>query len=384
MKKVFPVLAISAFSSILGVGIIAPLLPLYADDLGASGLWLGIIFAGFSITRALFMPIFGRISDRQGRRKFVCTGLFAYAVISLGYIWADSISDLTLVRTLHGVASAMIIPIAQAYIGDLSPEGEEGKWMGYFNAAFFTGFGVGPLLGGVLNDLFSMDAAFYAMGGLNLLAFLLAFFLLPEVRSEKVRGQSPQPSFLQMRESGAMKGLASYRLVYAVGRSAFICFLPLFAADSLDLSPGETGMLISIHVLLMSISQLFAGRIADRFNRKGLVIWGSLISLSFLALIPTMHSLWQLVVLCVFGALGGTLALPAASALTVEEGRKYGMGSALAVFNTAMSAGMAVGPLIGGAVYDAWEIESAFYFGAGVGLLGTGLFVWFTRPEKRP
>jgi len=97
-----------------------------------------------------------------------------------------------------------------------------------------------------------------------------------------------------------------------------------------------------------------------------------------------MHSLWQLVVLCVFGALGGTLALPAASALTVEEGRKYGMGSALAVFNTAMSAGMAVGPLIGGAVVDAWEIESAFYFGAGVGLLGTGLFVWFTRPEKSP
>ena len=96
------------------MGIIAPLLPLYADDLGASGLWLGIIFAGFSISRAIFMPIFGRISDRQGRRKFVCTGLFAYAVISLGYIWADSISDLTLVRTLHGVASAMIIPIAQA------------------------------------------------------------------------------------------------------------------------------------------------------------------------------------------------------------------------------------------------------------------------------
>ena len=380
MKKVFPVLAISTFSSILGVGIIAPLLPLFADDLGASGVWLGVIFAGFSISRAIFMPIFGKISDRKGRRKFICTGLFAYAVISLGYIWADSISDLTLVRTLHGFASAMIIPIAQAYIGDLSPEGEEGKWMGYFSAAFFTGFGFGPLLGGVLNDLFNMDAAFYAMGGLN----LLAFFLLPEVRSERVRSQGPQPSFLEMRESGVMKGLVSYRLVYAVGRSAYMCFLPLFAADSLGLSPGETGLLISVHILLMSTSQVYAGRLADRFDRRGLVVLGSLISLSFLALIPAMHSLWQLLVLSIFGALGGTLALPASSALTVEEGKKYGMGAALGIFNMAMSVGMGVGPLIAGAFYDSWGIDSAFYFGAGVGLLGTGLFAWFTRPVKSP
>ena len=381
MKRVFPILAISTFSAMIGAGIIAPLLPDYARDLGASVLWLGIIFAGFSISRALVMPIVGRISDRKGRRKFICAGLLFYALISLGYIEAGSVAQLILVRTLHGFASAMIIPIAQAYVGDLAPKGEEGTWMGYFTATFFTGFGFGPLLGGVLTDLFDgPEAAFYAMGGLSLLAFLLAFFFLPEVRpDEKAKREGPGASILHMRESGIMKGLVGYRLVYAMGRSAFVAFIPLFGSDQLALSAGKIGLLISLHILLMSTSQPIGGRIADAFDRKGLVILGSLVSLSFLALIPIMHSFWQLLALSAFGALGGTLALPAASALTVEEGRRYGMGSAMGAFNMAMSLGMAVGPIIGGLIADLTDIDSVFYFGAGMGLLGTGLFRWFTR-----
>ena len=361
MKKVFPILAISTFSSMLGVGIIAPLLPLYAESLGASGLWIGVIFAAFSISRSVFMPLVGRISDRKGRRRFIVVGLLLYAAISLGYVWAGHVAELTLVRLLHGVASAMIIPIAQAYIGELSPKGEEGRWMGYFNACFFTGFAFGPLLGGLLTDYLSMEAAFYTMGALNLLAFLTALSLLPEVLPEKVRSRSPRPSFLSMRGSDLMKGLVSYRLVYAVGRGSYMTFLPIFAAAALHLTPGQIGVVVAIHMLIVSLSQAFSGRIADVFDRKAMVIVGSLVSLGFLGLIPFTHNLWQLLGLSAFGALGGTLALPAASALTVEEGRKYGMGSALGLFNMAMSAGMSVGPIIGGVVNDALGVNAVSY-----------------------
>ncbi len=185
IKKVFPILALSIFSSMLGVGIIVPLLPLYAENMGATGVWLGIIFAGFSISRAIFMPIIGRLSDWHGRKSFLVAGLFIYAVVSLGYIWAGDVYQLTLVRLIQGAAAGMIIPIAQAYVGDISPEGEEGAWMGYFNTAFFTGFGIGPLMGGVLTDHFGMNVAFYSMGGLNLLAFLVAVLFLPEIKQEK-------------------------------------------------------------------------------------------------------------------------------------------------------------------------------------------------------
>ena len=362
----------------LGMGIIAPLLPLYAEDLGATGIGLGIIFAGFSISRAIVMPIIGRLSDRHGRKLFLCIGLIASAIISLGYIWANSVSQLTLVRLLHGAAGGMIIPIAQAYVGDISPAGEEGTWMGYFNAAFFTGFGFGPLLGGALSDHFGMNVAFSTMSGLNLLAFLIVALFLPEIRQTKTATGSSS-SFRRMSSSGMVRGLFSFRLADALGRGSFFCFLPIFAGIYLGLSPTLIGIVLAVNVLLSSLFQPFSGKIADRFNRRALVILGSVIRFAFLALLPFAHNFWQLLGLCVFGALGAAIALPAASALTVEEGRKFGMGSTMAMFVVSMSIGMATGPLLGGVVADFADINSVFYFAAGMILVGISLFTWFTR-----
>ena len=77
--------------------------------------------------------------------------------------------------------------------------------------------------------------------------------------------------------------------------------------------------------------------------------------------------------------ISGALVMPAASALTVEEGRKYGMGSTMSIFFLAMGIGMAIGPIISGGIADLLNIASVFYFGAVMGLIGTVLFVWFTR-----
>ena len=378
IKKVFPILALSVFSSMLGVGIILPLLPLYAENMGATGIWIGIIFAGFSISRAMVVPIIGRLSDRSGRKLFICIGLFSYAIISLGYIWAGNVSQLALVRLIQGAAAGMIIPIAQAYVGDISPEGEEGKWMGYFHAAFFAGFGVGPLMGGILTDHFGMNVAFSTMGGLNLLAFLIAILFLPEIRQGKMAA-NPHLSFKEMSTSGMVKGLFSFRLSFSLGRGAFSCFLPIFAAIYIGLSPTLIGILLAVNILLMALLQVYSGNIADRFNRRALVVLGSLIGLTFLALIPLTDSFWQLLGLCALLGLGGAISLPAASALIVDEGRKFGMGSTIAVFTLAMSIGMTIGPLLGGVAADFVSINSVFYFAAGIGLIGTSLFIWFTR-----
>ena len=378
IKKVFPILALSIFSSMLGVGIISPLLPLYAEQMGATGIWIGTIFAGFSISRTIVMPIVGRLSDRSGRKLFLSIGLLGYAIISLGYIWANSVTELTLVRLIHGVASGMILPIAQAYVGDISPEGKEGTWMGYFNAAFFTGFGFGPLMGGVLTDYFGMNIAFYAMGGLNLLAFLLVIFFLPELRPEKTPA-SPGASFKEMSTSGIMKGLFSFRLSFSIGRGLLATFLPVFAGIYMGLSPTLIGVLLAVNILLMSLLQVYGGNIADRFNRRVLIVVGSLTNLTYLALIPLGGNFWQLLWICVLGGVGGAIALPAASALTVVEGRRFGMGSTIAIFAMAFSIGMVIGPLVGGVIVDFVNINSVFYFGAAIGLVGTILFIWFTK-----
>jgi len=272
----------------------------------------------------------------------------------------------------------MIIPIAQAYVGDISPEGEEGTWMGYFNTAFFTGFGVGPLMGGALTDHFGMDVAFYSMGGLNLLAFLVAILFLPGIQQRKTPSHS-RLSFKEMGSSGVVKGLFSYRLSFAIGRAAFSCFLPIFATIYMGLTPTFIGILLAVNILLMSLLQLYSGGIADRFNRRILVVLGSLISFSFLASVPLLHNFWQLLGLCSFGAIGGAISMPAASALTIDEGRKFGMGSTMAIFAVAMSIGMAIGPILGGVIVDTLNIDSVFYFAAAMGFVGTTLFMWFTR-----
>jgi DHA1 family multidrug resistance protein-like MFS transporter len=182
IRRLLPVLALTIFSSNLGNGIIAPLLPLYAEEMGASGVWLGIIFSGVAIASAIFMPFAGRFSDRHGRKPVLCIGLFGLTMTSFAYVWANDIAPLVVVRFVQGAATAMVMPIAQAYIGDITPEGEEGKWMGIFNATFIIGFGSGPLLGGVIADRFGMNTAFYIMGFLNLISFLCATFILPEFR----------------------------------------------------------------------------------------------------------------------------------------------------------------------------------------------------------
>jgi DHA1 family multidrug resistance protein-like MFS transporter len=383
IRKIFPILALAIFSSMLGVGIISPLLPLYAENLGATVIWVGMIFAGFSISRVIITPIIGMLSDRRGRKILLSIGLLSSSIISVGYIWANSPFQLTLVRLFHGAASGMVLPIAQAYIGDISPEGEEGKWMGYFNAAFYTGFGFGPLMGGILTDYFGTAVSFGTMGVLNLLAFLIVVFYLPEVRHRKAVG-SNLPSFKELSTSNTIKGLFSFQLAFSIGRGTFATFLPIFAAIYIGLSPTLVGILLAVNILLMALLQVYCGNIADRFNRRVLVVIGGIVNLIYLALIPLGGNFWQLLGICALGGIAGAISTPALSAMTVEEGRRFGMGSAVAIVAMSLGIGMIIGPLLSGVTADLVNISSVFYFAAAIGIIGTSLFSWFTQQLVNP
>ncbi len=379
-KRVFFILALSMFSSTLGIGIVAPLLPLYAKEMGASGLWLGTIVAAFAISNSIVVPIAGRLSDRRGRKLLLLIGLSALTVISLGYIWANSPAHLSLVRFIQGAAGAATFPIAMAYLGDLSPEGEEGKWMGYANAAFFSGFGFGPFLGGVVTEHFGMTVAFLTMGGFNLLAFLIALFYLPEVSRRKT-SEDRHLSFKEMSTSSMMKGLFSFRLGQAVGGGGIFAFLPVFAAMA-GSSTSLIGVLLTANYLSPSLLTPFGGILADRFNRRALTIAGNVLASLIIAVIPLTNGFGQLFTVLLIQGIMAAVTMPAASALTVEEGRRYGMGSTMSIFFMANSIGMTVGPIVSGGIADWFNVGSVFYFGAIAGLIGTALFAWFTRQHR--
>jgi MFS family permease len=378
--RVFPILAVSIFSCMLGSGIVVPLLPLYAESLGASSLWIGVIFASYPIARVLATPIVGRISDRKGRKPFISIGLLAYGAISFAFMATTLAPQLALLRLLHGVAGAMILPIAMAYVGDICPPGEEGKWMGYANAAFAGGFGFGPLIGGVLGEQVGINAAFIAMGSLSLVAFFIAVLFLPE--TTRRQSASALPPLRDISRSSMMNGLLALRLTMSMGTAAFFTFLPILVSDNLGLSASLIGTLLATNMLLSSLLTIPLGRIADRWNRRLLVIGGSLVTSMFLFAMPLGQDFGVLLVIAVLGSLGSATTVPAASAMIVQVGRQYGMGSSIALFSMAQSIGMVIGPMVSGAVADRAGVNSAFYCGAGIALVGASLFAWLTRRQQ--
>jgi len=148
----------------------------------------------------------------------------------------------------------------------------------------------------------------------------------------------------------------------------------------LGLSDTQLGLLTGFaFALFYATLGIPIARLADKGNRRNLIagaltIWSAMTAVSSLA-----QNFWQLLGLSALGGLGGAISMAAASALVVEEGKKFGMGATIAMFFVAMSIGMIVGPLLGGVIADTVSINSVFYFAAGASLLGTSLFIRFTK-----
>ncbi len=376
-NRITATLFVSVFATTLGLGIIAPLLPGYAQDMGATGFWIGVIFSSFALARAIFMPIVGKKSDIHGRKRFIWVGLLFYSILSLGYVFSTTVLGLTWVRFFHGVASAMVLPVAMAYVGDLAPKGEEGKYLGRFHASLFIGMGTGPFLGGVINDSFGYAWAFYTLGALSVFALILVLFLLPA--NEERRTKVEDIRFGRILRINMVQALIVYRMVTSLGRSSIMAFLPLLAAIDLGLTPTEIGLILSMSIVLMGVLQAPFGALADRYSRVNLVILGSLIAAFPLAIMPLSANFAQLLLLNVLMGVGGAISIPAATAITAEIGRSEGMGSVMGVFDTAMSTGMFSGPLIGGIIFDLFGIDYIFYFGAFITLLGIAFFYFLSR-----
>jgi DHA1 family multidrug resistance protein-like MFS transporter len=376
-KKGFIVLFCSIFVSMIGISIILPLLPIYADSLGAKGLALAVIFAGFPVARAIFMPIVGRISDKRGRKMFIAWGLLIYGAISLAFPAAQDINSLTLFRIIQGLAAAMILPTAMAYIGDISPVQKEGLYMGIFNVALFAGFGTGPFMGGVLMDFLGMNYAFYAMGCLSIISCIFLIIFLPRVMKTNPAKVKKKASYRNILTSNILVAASTFRFISSFGRGILSCFMPLLASQLLFLKGWQIGLILSCNLLLISVFQAPFGKLADLFSRSKLVIIGYIVFAISLFLVPFSRNFHELLIVNLAMGLSGAISLPPATAMVVEEGRRFGMGSTMGLFNMAMSFGLAGGPLLSGLFVESLGLESPFYIAAVAALLGLLIFIFF-------
>ncbi len=346
----------------VGMGIIVPILPLYAAELGATGLFLGIIIAVFALTGGLLQPFVGGLSDRYGKKGFLMAGLFLFGITGYTYTLAASVSDLILIRILHGAGSAMILPMAMAYISELSV-GKTGKHMGMLNIAIFAGIGGGPLLGGLFLDTWGRNSGFYAMGLLSILSVILVGAVLPRQKS-KARIQKKDSMarvFGRMLKNRRVMGILLSRTATMIIIVPTFAFLPILMMRHMTASGTEIGLVIATRTLLSAFFQVPFGSLADRWNKNGLLFIGAMLVSFAMMAVPFAPSLSILLLLFALIGLGEAISWPALGALAAMEGPVYGHGAMMGIFNMAINLGLFIGAMGVGAVVDVLGIAWAFY-----------------------
>jgi len=382
-KFIFAILFFSIFSAVMGVGIVVPLLPIYALNLGASGMYIAFIFGSFSLSRTIMLPWFGKACDKKGRKPYLVAGLFAYALISVAFILSERVDALIGVRFIQGIASAMIMPAAQAYIGDITPRGKEGTVMGLFNLSVFGGLSIGPLMGGIIHDHFSMNTAFLCMGGLALSGSMLCFFFLPRTKLEKVVAQNLESLSLRaLIKDPELTGFFVFRLAYTFCIGIIWCFLPVFASLEFGLSSSEIGILVTLAVFVSGLLNVPMGFFADRFNKKVMVFLGGIVITWSIYSFLLADGFQDLFVANFLFGLGGGISMPALTALAVIKGNETGsMGSVMAILTMGHSTGMLLGSLVAGLAMDLISLKHAFPLGAFLMVLGVVVFLFCCRKK---
>lgn len=379
-RQILITVLLSVFIALLGIGIIIPVMPVFATELGANGLALGMIIAVFSVSRGLLQPVIGSLSDRWGRKGFLVVGLFVYGLVGLLIPQAGSVLHLLLIRGFQGVGSAMIVPIGMAYMSILAPPEQEGRYQSYLNIAIFRGIGCGPVIGGIVSDLLGFESVFYVMAALSFGAFALVIKNMPVQRSPaKKAAAGLMKSMGMMLRSRLTMGILLARFVTMVIMVPSMAFLPLLMTRTIEASGLQIGLVIACRTLVNALLQVPAGRVADKYNKLLLLITGCIWLSGVIMMIPFMKSFAMfLIIYCLLGC-GEAIIWPVLGAYASIEGRKhYGHGTMMGVFSLAMSGGIMAGAMLAGFSMDTWGIDFAYFVTATtvfIGAAGAALLI---------
>jgi len=318
----FAILLVSVFLGLLGLGIVLPLLPVMVGEFNASAFWVGALFAGYGLSRILFTPSIGSLSDRYGRKWFITAGLGLYTLVSLWYIFAGSILELFVIRFVHGIASALISSVSMSYVGDITPRGQEGMDQGKLSNAFYLGMGCGPIIGGAIYNVFGMDPVFILMAIMACIPFLLCILFLPESKP----GYREPPRIWKAFCHPRMQAVLFFRFMNTFPYSAFMVYIPVLAATQDGFNATVVGLIIAIEVLSMAMSLGYFGKMADRQKRSHMIVIGTvLVAFGTLALV-WVDQLAVIAFVSLLLGIGNAMAIAAATAVVALDGRSLGQG----------------------------------------------------------
>lgn len=388
------VIFLTVFLDLVGFGIVLPLLPIFAKTLEAGGLVIGLLMATFSAMQFIFAPVWGRLSDRIGRRPVLLVSTagsaISYAIFAIasGQAGTAALALLFASRAFAGICGANIT-VAQAYIADITPPEERSKKMGLVGMAFGLGFIFGPALGGLGLKLGGVTAPGWiaaAMCGLN---FLFAFARLPESWQPGANAVAQRPRWEQVKLTLQRPGIGLLVLVFFLATFSFACFeTTLGLLVSLNFGLKFESIKGVVHTFDDKVMYLYTfcglvgalvqggplGRAVKKFGEPTLIALSLLLVALSLGVLPFVKTWPLLIGALAMLAIGSSLTRPPVFGMLSQLAPADEQGATLGVAQSAGSLARIFGPIFAATLFDghpSWPYLAC----AGVSLVA-GLLAW--------
>jgi MFS family permease len=366
------VLFLTVFIDLMGFGIVVPVLAFSAKEYGVDGMTLGLILGSFSLMQFLFSPIWGRLSDRIGRKPVLMISLAGNVLGFLTFAFASNVAMLFASRILCGIAAASIAT-AQAYVADSTEESKRAKGMGIISMAFGLGLVFGPPIGGVLSAIgteMHLPAPLIpgaAAALLSTTALLMAAVVLPESnltpRKPKARWYAFDTESWSLFFNARRLRLAGLSLAVLMCTLASLApILVLAGRDQFSLSAREVGYLFGLMgVVVVALQIGFVDRMSRRFGDVGAALIGAGALMGGLIAVPFTHSTTALIAATCLMGVGQGLCNPTLSSFISKMAPASNRGSILGISSSLTALARMIGPALAGWAYDAWQTPGALF-----------------------
>lgn len=336
-------------------GMIAPIIPLYVKDLGASSGQLGLLMASYSATILIFAIPMGMISDRIGRKPMIQMGLLGGGLSSIFFAVSEDLLLLLVSRIIQGFSTGLIFSSCFAYIADIYPPNQRGGKMGLLGGFMGVGLIMGPVFGGTLADMGGKSLPFYISAAVFFLSFIPSPVYLLETRS-KARREEPLGLKSILSNFNILSILCIITLI-TIPWGSLEVVLPLHVSDRFSGGMTYLGTIFGAGAALFCVFRYVSGMISDHMGRRHLMLLGIFTLSLGLLLLSQANSLWSTgLVLCLvffsYGLFFG-VAIPYITDMisyTKTLGEPHGTASAL--YNISWSASFFLGPWLGGNLYE--------------------------------
>lgn len=346
---------------LIGFGIVMPVLPFYAAEFGASATVLGLLMMVYAAAQFVFAPLWGRLSDRIGRRPVLLMTIAGTAVSLLALGLAPSLPWLFAARVVGG-AFAANISVASAYITDVTAEEERTRWMGLLGASFGVGFLLGPAIGGGLAP-FGYAVPLLVAAGLAALNFVHAWWSLQEPPRHAQDADLLRGRIAPLRDP-LVRRLCAANGVFSVAVAQLETIFAFFMMDRFGYDAQHVAaILVGMAILMGTVQGGGMKALAARFSERGLAIGGSLLLAIAFALMPEMPSVSLLLAPLALSAIGRAVLQPSLLSLTSFAATPRERGAVMGAFTASASLARVVGPVAAGLLYDVAQ-PAPFWFAA--------------------